>query len=128
MDRIESSGQCTADCAECPVLGEGAESGAAAALPMQGGPLSRAAAVYFLLPASLGLAGAALGGGGHFGQLLGGATGLVAGMALVAVAARLRGGPTIEKPAGEVPPGRAILEDGRPGGPVSRPRTRREEA
>ncbi len=127
MKPLGPPSHCTAECAECPALDEGTESGSSA-VPMRGGSLSRAAAAYFLLPVGLGITGAALAGGSHLGQLLGGALGLVAGMALATAVARRRGGPQIEKPAGEGPLGRAILGNGRSGGPVSRPRTHTEEA
>ena len=79
----------TSRCGGCRLADRCAVAPAADDAPLCGTSLVGASLLYFLLPALMGLLGAAVGGGGPVGQLLGGAGGLALGMVVTSVGARL---------------------------------------
>ncbi len=76
-------------CGGCRLADQCAAAPAADDAPFSGASLVGASLFYFLVPALMGLLGAALAQGGAVAQLLGGAGGLLLGMLLTSIAARL---------------------------------------
>ncbi len=90
MNKPELNDPCSDACLQCPINKVCSDSGPQQSPTLQGRSLGLAAAAYFLVPLVLGFVGAAAGGLHQAGQLLGGTAGLGAGMAVVALATRMR--------------------------------------
>ncbi len=90
MNKPELNDPCSDACLQCPISKVCSDSGPQQNPTLKGRSLGLAAAACFLLPLVLGFVGAVAGGFHQTGQLLGGTIGLGAGMAVVALATRMR--------------------------------------